>query len=177
MNACGRPAGISISPRIVPRRFILHLPALRSANQILHIRHGIIMRHLAKRRLICYIVIAHFTLSACNRSSQLCENSDFQWTAPSHVFDQSIDVLHLRANGTISFNGAEMDEKGLSQQLHQQGLFYMSPRVVLRHDKGVPCWEVVEMRSLMRRTLECEFGKCSEGEAWDWVPEGGSHPW
>lgn len=135
------------------------------------------MQRPGQRCLIPTLITAYLTLAACNPSRQLCDNSDFQWTAPSRVIDQSIDVLHLKGNGTISFNGAEIDEIGISEKLHQQGLFYLSPKVVLRHDKDVPCWEVVEMRSLMRRTLECEFGKCAEGEAWDSVPEGGSHPW
>ncbi len=112
-------------------------------------------------------------LAGCQRSEQLCDNSDGSWTTSHPIYDGAVDVLRLHASGRITLNQREIGETALRERLRLQGDAPVAPAVLLRHDTGVPCWEVVEMRSLMRETLECDKGQCLEGGEWARVPDAG----
>lgn len=112
-------------------------------------------------------------LGACQPIQQLCENGDPNWTIRPDIFDMAVDVLKIKKTGEVILAGKKIERQKLNDLLHLRGEMYTTPKLLLRHEHGVNCSQVNEIRMLMKNTLDCDAGKCAEGAAWNSIPDEG----
>ena len=79
----------------------------------------------------------------------------------------ALSVLELTRENQILFDGREISRSALASRLISISKLPVQPIVVFRPDNGANCRQIVRVRAMMDRFLECKSGGCAEGAEWD----------
>ena len=79
----------------------------------------------------------------------------------------ALSVLELTRENQILFDGREISRSALASRLISISKLPIQPIVVFRPDNGANCRQIVRVRAMMDRFLECKSGGCAEGAEWD----------
>lgn len=130
-------------------------------------------RALQNYRAIATALFAGVALAACHPRQEICENKDWNWTHRLEQSEPVVDVLLVTRAGHLLWNGKAISSPDLASWLALKGESNVTPKLLLRHERGVDCAKLLALRNQIEQSLECGSGKCAEGSEWDSIPENG----
>lgn len=130
-------------------------------------------RALHTLRAVATALFASVPLAACNSTQGMCENKDRNWTQRLEQSEPVVDVLNVTQAGTLLWNGRAISSQDLSSRLALRGEMNVTPKTLLRHERGVDCAKLLAIRNQIEKALDCASGKCAEGSEWDSIPDNG----
>lgn len=102
-----------------------------------------------------------------------CRTGHWDWKPDVNTGISALSVLELTSDNRILFDGREMSQSELAYRLTAIPGLPIQPIVVFRPANGADCGEIVRVRAMMDRFLECKEGGCAEGTEWDTqIPHG-----
>jgi hypothetical protein len=122
-------------------------------------------------------VITIFLLAACAKKPDLpncavAPTGFFSWRSAPYNIDQYYRNVISISNGPLAFNGASLggtidtsDTFILDQYLGESARLNPVPVTAITFRKGVACYRVTAVRTLMEKHLSCRanIGKCVQG--------------
>ncbi len=90
---------------------------------------------------------------------------DFASSRPASPVREVRNLIKIRADRSITWNGEEVPQSLLESNLRAVPRFHPIPVTTLDFESGTPCALINEVRELMRRHLECgEKAMCLQGD-------------
>ena len=79
-----------------------------------------------------------------------------------------LNIISVASDGSLSFNGVESSRAMLAGYLKQTADLNPVPVTQIKFEPTVDCDTVESLRRLMASTLNCQHGKCAEGDGKWW---------
>ena len=79
-----------------------------------------------------------------------------------------LNIISVASDGSLTFNGVKSSRPVLAHYLKQTGNLNPIPVTQIKFASTVDCDTVESLRHLMASTLDCQYGKCAEGNGKWW---------
>lgn len=120
-------------------------------------------------------------ISGCDHRSTYAEGCGAlpkDWITPRQGMSvlSQLSVISVASDGSVSFNGIKTTQAKLATFLKETREIAPTPVTQIKFAATLDCDTVNNLRRLMATTLDCQYGKCAEGNGKWWligdVPDG-----
>ncbi|WP_106639271.1 hypothetical protein [Allosphingosinicella vermicomposti] len=122
-----------------------------------------------------FTLVGILTTGACSEGDNSCVGPDAAWLEDPNSMQtahRAVNTIQLNIDAVPHWNGQAVSWQALAEYLRISGTMNPQPLTLFRPTAEAPCAEVVRIRLLMTRELQCaEHLACGEGPEWSNVPD------